>query len=71
MKEGGREVRHDNNKRIAFLEHADRARLEQGGWHVQHAREVASSPEAHFDARRILTTILDTALAPATEALRA
>ncbi len=27
--------------------------------------------EAHFDARRILTTILDTALAPATEALRA
>jgi len=44
VKEGGREVRH-NNKRIAFLEHADRARLEQGGWRVQHAREVASSPE--------------------------
>jgi len=69
VQEDGREVCHDNNKRIAFLEHADlprltsqplelallmadddgadRARLEQGGWRVRHAREVASSPEAY------------------------
>ena len=184
VKEEGREVCHDNNKRIAFLEHADLPRLtsqplelallmaaddgddlallQQRGWRVRHAREVASSPdayqayiqqsrgewscakpffvklqnawvsdrttcylasgkpvvvqhtgpsdylphgegmfrfrttadaaaaldainsdyprhcraareiaEAHFDARRILSGILDTALAPATEALRA
>ncbi len=36
--------------------------------HCHAAREIA---DAHFDARRILTTILDTALAPAPEALRA
>ncbi|OLD86604.1 MAG: hypothetical protein AUG85_09695 [Gemmatimonadetes bacterium 13_1_20CM_4_66_11] len=36
--------------------------------HCRAAREIA---EAHFDARRILSGILDTALAPATQALRA
>jgi len=36
--------------------------------HCRATREIA---KAHLDARRILTTILDTALAPATEALRA
>jgi hypothetical protein len=69
VKEDGREVCHDNNKRIAFLEHADlprltsqplelallmadddggdQALLEQRGWHVRHAGEVARSPEAY------------------------
>jgi hypothetical protein len=67
--EDGRQVCHDNNKRIAFLEHADLPRLtaqplelallmaaddtedlallQQRGWRVRHAREVASSPQAY------------------------
>ena len=36
--------------------------------HCRAAREIA---ETHFDARRILSGMLDTALAPTTEALRA
>ena len=67
--EDGKEVCHDNNKRLAFLEclplaemtaqpielallladgdGADRALLEERGWRVRDAREVASTPEGY------------------------